>query len=209
MIIRIVENEKYPKGYFEAKHSSNKCTLRYIDIDLNDDMNKKLSFMVSDVAGLIKDKGFDFIKRIIRIYDIRTEPEYRGNGYAAELLKEFLKDFESSEDTIVLLRAAPLVLDYPTKPTEEEHEDCLIKQAVFLEPKGFRNINTLCGFEHGIPFLYINNPASKKVLEAIIEGEIKGFNVIRRINARNHLENNAGVQDPKNKTDNGDEIKNE
>lgn len=132
-----------------------------------------LNFILRDIVDLAHDIGF-IIDKLVEIQYIHVDYNDRGFGFGDEMLTQFLHNIgaESKDtNTIILVRAAPLKLDYNEEPPKGIYEDELIRQSLWLENRGFRNINSLCGFENGIPYMYINH-SSKKLLEAIITREV-------------------------------------
>ena len=75
------------------------------------------------------------------------------------ILKKFINYLDARDDTIFITKSGPLKEMYPTEPDEETYIKENRIQAYFLETNGFRNINSLCEFEFGVPYIYINNSA--------------------------------------------------
>lgn len=164
---------KYIRGTIEKPEASGKNTKLVYNIYEEWKRLEDLNFMVRDVVGLAGDIGF-IIDKLIEIQYVHVDYNDRGFRFGDEMLTQFLHEVgaESKDtNTIILIRAAPLTLDYSEEPPKGIYEDELIKQSLWLENRGFRNINSLCGFENGIPYMYINR-SSKKLLEAIITSEI-------------------------------------
>lgn len=128
-----------------------------------------MGMMLGDVFGLLLSKEIKF-NHVINILKIRVDPEFRGKGYAKRILTNALKQFDKPGN-IIVIRSAPLMDDYPEEPNNEIYEKELCNQASFLEYMGFRNINSLCGFEQTIPYVYVSKN-SMEFLKAIQEIEI-------------------------------------
>lgn len=125
------------------------------------------NFQVDDIASLAKYNNID-LKRIINILEIRTvKKEDMHKGYATALFNDFIKEFEND---VIITRSAAFKTDYEVEPNDEEYANCLYNQACFLVPLGFYNINSLCGFEFGTPYIYINK-AAKPIITKILINE--------------------------------------
>ena len=114
------------------------------------------NFMIDDVVGLLGDDGVKVVKTIVNILYIRTKENLRNQLSATNLMREFLKEFESSDDTIVLFRAAATKDDYPEEPTNEQYQEFFNHMMKFLVPFGFHSIQALCGLEFSEPYIYVS-----------------------------------------------------
>lgn len=115
------------------------------------------NFMIDDVVGLLGDDGVKVVKTIVNILYIRTKENLRNQMSATNLMREFLKEFEGSDDTIVLFRAAATKDDYLTEPTDEQYQEFFNRVMKFLMPFGFHSIQALCGLEFSEPYLYTSS----------------------------------------------------
>lgn len=140
----------------------------------------KMPFIVRDLADVIQtlkanpNTTIDNYIRCSTIYNIdtfRIYKKYRHNGFGSRQIKAMCYTFTDSGG-IVCIKSAPLIADYPKEPDSTTRIAELIKQGFFLEINGFRDINSLCGFENGVAYLYINN-AAKPILKHIITDEIR------------------------------------
>ena len=129
------------------------------------------NFMIDDVVILLGDDGVKVVKTIVNILYIRTKENLRNQLSATNLMREFLKEFESSDDTIVLFRASATKDDYPEEPTDEQYQEFFNHMMKFLVPFGFHTIQALCGLEFSIPFLYLSpiSSASKAAWNKFID----------------------------------------
>lgn len=118
------------------------------------------NFMIDDVVGLLGDDGVKTVKTIINILYIRTKESLRNQMSGTVLMREFLQDYEKSDDTIILFRASATKDDYPTEPTDEQYLDFFAHTMKFLVPFGFHSIQPLCGLEFSEPYLYTSPVSS-------------------------------------------------
>ena len=156
-------------GVFIATSSSAPgCEIKYQTINTEEyfknlkDLEKganfsNRNFMIDDVVGLLGDDGVKVVKTIINILYIRTKESLRNQMSGTNLIREFLKEFENSDDTIVLFRASATVDDYPTEPTDEQYQEFFNHTMKFLMPFGFHSIQDLCGLEFSEPYLYTSS----------------------------------------------------
>ena len=168
-----MRNVKYIRGTIEKPEASGKNTKLVYNIYEEWDDYADLNFMVRDVVGLAKDIRYT-IDKLVEIQYIHVDEVDRGFKFGDEMLTQFLHIIgaESRDtNTVIIIRSAPLKFDYAEEPPKGIYEDELIRQSLWLENRGFRNINSLCGFENGIPYLYINYTC-KKLLEGIITREV-------------------------------------
>jgi len=112
------------------------------------------NFMIDDVVGLLGDDGVKTVKTIINILYIRTKESLRNQMSGTILMREFLREYEKSDDTIILFRASVTKDDYPTEPTHEQYVEFFNSVMKFLVPFGFHSIQPLCGLEFSEPYLY-------------------------------------------------------
>lgn len=134
-------------------------------------------FIIGDILRLLNPKlGTDFDpgtrtipSNLYMINEIHVDESERGNGLASQALNGFLN---LKSDELIVIRTAPLKIDYPEELTENEYDEILMKQAMFLEPFHFRQFNSICNLEHGVPFVYINrNPIAEIIHMETIKRE--------------------------------------
>lgn len=128
-----------------------------------------LPFIVRDLIRLIIDSKIP-VKNVTCIIRFRIYKKYRNRGIGTRQFKKFIESLDSSH--AICIKSSALTADYPTEPDDETRAIELRNQGYFLEVNGFRNINSLCEFESGVAYLYINDIA-KPVLKKIINSEIK------------------------------------
>ena len=141
--------------------------------DVNKDNAESMPFIVRDLSDLIINacKTTPMTGKIAHIMTFRIFKKYRNKGFGSKHMKAMCETFMKSQDCIICIKSAPLIADYPEEPSREVHITELIKQGWFLEMNGFRDINSLCNFESGVAYLYMNETA-KPILKQIIDLEI-------------------------------------
>lgn len=141
--------------------------------DVNKVPYEKMPFIVLDLADLVVNvcKTTPMSGEIVHIMTFRIFKKYRNRGFGSKHMKALCETFMKSKDCIICIKSAPLIADYPKEPDRETHIAELIKQGWFLEMNGFRDINSLCDFESGVAYLYMNDTA-KPILKQIINNEI-------------------------------------
>lgn len=145
----------------------------YAIYDVNKDSYDNMPFIVRDLSDLVINEctHSPMSGYIAHIMTFRIFKKYRNRGFGSKHLKALCETFMNSEDCIICIKSAPLTADYPKEPDRETHIAELIKQGFFLEMNGFRDINSLCNFESGVAYLYMNDTA-KPILRQIINNEI-------------------------------------
>lgn len=126
-----------------------------------------LSRVIAKICGVTPMSGI-----IVNIVTFRIFKKYRNKGFGSKHMKALCETFMKSEDCTICIKSAPLVADYPKEPDRETHIAELIKQGWFLEMNGFRDINSLCQFESGVAYLYLNDTAKPVLKQIIIDYEI-------------------------------------
>ena len=130
------------------------------------DDNTNVRMIVGDLYGSIIDKNAD-IDHIVIFTDIDMNISRKDMEY---IIHYITMEFPN---TVFCYQSAPMMKDFPEEPTKEQWSIELQRQAMVLEYLGFRNINTLCGFENSIAYLYLNE-AAKPIMEDIFYREIDG-----------------------------------
>lgn len=117
----------------------------------------KLPFIVQDALNFIEPD--ETVIEIIWIHIDKNE-RHQGNG---EKLFEDLKDtvIDKNPKALIVIKAAPLIADYPVEPEEREKTEEIERQCAWLEKHGFVDINEYCWFEHGIAYAYHNELADR------------------------------------------------
>lgn len=146
--------------------------MKYKVYENNPNIAGPYSFIVNDIKCLCDSIGFKYTK-IIEIFYIHVSNEDRGNNYGNNMLAQFLMEENVlNENAIVVMKAAPLIFEYAEEPKEPEYSNELIRQATYIESNlAMRSIQSLCGFEMGIPYIY-PTPQIKDVLAKIIKDEV-------------------------------------
>ena len=143
----------------------------YTDINLAK-IESSENFLVDDIIGICESIHF-IPDKIINIFSIHVAKEDCGNNFGNMFWSKFLNDENVlNEKVIVVLRSAPLKIDYPEKPSDEVLDTELTNQATYIETHlAMRNIQSVCGFENSIPYIYPTTQITP-VMEAIIHDEI-------------------------------------
>lgn len=149
-------------------NGNEECKLCYEVFDVSEYLNNlntginfpHRNFVIDDLVGLFEDSDAEKIKHIIYILWIRTEQASRNKGYATQLMRAFLDCYANSADTIVVLRAAPMMYDYIVEPTKIEYRKFFKNARKFLVPFGFHSFQSLCGLEFGEPYIYLSSISS-------------------------------------------------
>lgn len=99
--------------------------------------------------------------RYVFITDI---PTYPGVNSCHKLIRSFLKDVVKWDDIVVYI-------SNPVRIGECSTKEYLIRNGVFLECNGFRNMNSLFNYSGLIPYIYLNS-ISRHIIPYIIREEI-------------------------------------
>lgn len=124
---------------------------------LTDKEREKLTFIAHD--------AFDFIEPgevVIEICQFHVDISDRGQGHGKELFADLKKTvIDKYKNALIVIKAAPLIKDYPVEPEECEKTAEINRQCAWLEKHGFVDINDYCRFEHGIAYAYHNEIADR------------------------------------------------
>lgn len=144
----------------------------------------KMPFIMSDITQIIRGHEIKGISSVVIIHAIHVYKNDRGNDYGFRLFGDLLRYLddhwlrdrhkEKEGNAIILIKANPLMIDYPDEPDRDTHKKEIASQSKWLEIHGFRNINSLCNFDNSAPYMYINTD-SYDVLHAIIEEEVDKY----------------------------------
>lgn len=105
--------------------------------------------------------------RYIFITDI---PTYPGVNSCHKLIKSFLKDVVKWDDIVVYI-SSPVRIGECSTNALLPIKEYLIRNGVFLECNGFRNMNSLFNYSGSIPYIYLNS-ISRHIIPYIIREEI-------------------------------------
>lgn len=157
---------KKGSSYIEYVKFSGQDLIDVIKVDING-----AGFIISDILRILNPsygKDFDVStvtvpSSLYMIHAIHTDECDKEDELDKEHLSEFLI---GKEEELIIVRACLLKVDFPDEPTDEQYDADLMRQAMFLEPFGFRNINSICNMEYSVPFVMLNRNPIAEIIHA-------------------------------------------
>ena len=144
---------------------------KYDGLELLDTMKTDINregFIIADILGILNPSykpetsntaQLTVPSFLYMIHAIHTDECDKEEELDKEALGEFLI---GKDEELIIARTQLLKVDFPEEPTDEQYDADLMRQAMFLEPFGFRNFNSICNLGYSVPFVMLNrNPIAE------------------------------------------------